>query len=193
MNTNPNLTTNNCSPNQWGGVTCASGSNRDQGFLDFLSSGTDVSQNSPGVGNISCTPSNDDGFLIRLQVLMDGPLTFNPMQTLNMQPQSSSLIINVVDRPITRSLQTRGRQPITYTVPGKQGTIRGNQAVLMFQDDSGEITLRGNVNRQEFTGSFEFVNYKYWNSSGRSSGPGQGAQGRAGTFRVSTCTSFSGQ
>ena len=177
----------NTNMNEWGGVTCARGSSRDQIFRDFLSSGIEVyDERKNPLGEISCTPGNQRGFLMKARVTLLGQFNAsgsNP--SISMQTQTSSLEIHIFDGPVPRGKQVEG--PITITMRGKSGTVSSNQAHLVFEDEKGSVTLEGTFNNNEFTGTISFIN-NVVRVNGATSSPGK--QGTLGTFRLNTRSTF---
>ena len=115
---------------KWGGVTCTSGGDRDQSFLDFLSNGTLIDNNS--VGNISCTPSNSGGIIFKLRVTLNAPLKIGSDNNLIMQPASSALEIRIMDSRVGEQVDGKQIPLIEATFQGVSGTINGNKADLQF-------------------------------------------------------------
>ena len=184
---NPSSTTQNPSCNsqgKWGGVTCKSGSNQDQNFLNFLSNGTDINPNSPtkGVGTITCTPSDSGGFLFRMKVTLNAPFNPNgPNDNLAMQPASSTFEFALYD-------SFTGHQPISAIFEGLNGEVNGQNANLNFiyNGSNGRKTVRleGTINAGLFSGVIFFENDQYWD------GRKPGASGTLGDFKIASCSIF---
>ena len=192
----PNSTfpNNACSASgKWGGVTCGSNSNRDEGFLDFLSNGTDVSSEK-SIGDISCNPSNTGGILFRTKVTLNA--SFDPSgqnnNDLTMQIGSSTLEVIIHD-------SLKEYEPISAIFNGLNGEVNGNSAKLNFDYSGTEITskkgkkfhsgrkqlrLEGTFDAQIFSGTIYFENEKYWD------GRTPGANGTLGQFKIATCAVF---
>ncbi len=176
---------------KWGGITCGSNSNKDDGFLNFLSNGTDITSEK-SIGDISCNPSNTGGILFRMKVVLNA--SFDPggeNDNITMQPSSTLEII------IHDSLKEY--QPISAVFEGLSGEVNGNNATLDFIYSGTEITtkkgnkfhsgrkqlkLEGTFNAQTFEGTIYFENEKYWD------GRTPGAKGTLGKFKIATCSVF---
>ena len=183
---------NSCTGGKWGGVTCRSGNNRDDGFLGYLSNGTNINANSntAGVLSISCNPSNNGGVLFQLRVILNGP--FNPKgdnkTALTMMPGLSKLELVVYDTVGTKTSTGTTIQPIGAVFNGVSGTVTGNRANLKFSytgaNGTKTIDLNGTFNEAVFQGQMTFTNTQYWD------GKTPGASGTLGDFKISTCTTF---
>ena len=178
---------------KWGGVTCGGGSDRDEGFLDFLSNGTDVSSEK-SIGNISCSPSNTGGVLFRMKVTLNAPFdpTGEKNENLTLQIGSSTLEVIIHD-------SLKEYEPISAIFNGLNGEVNGNSANLTFDYPGTEITtkkgnkfhsgrkllkLEGTFDAQIFSGTIYFENDKYWD------GRTPGAKGALGSFKIATCAVF---
>ena len=182
------------STGKWGGVTCTGGTDRDPGFLGYLSNGTDTSSSSAtkGVESISCNPKNDGGILFQLRVVLNSPFNSNgDNKNLTMVPASSQLELVVHDSMVGK--QTKSGKviaPIGAVFKGISGTVNGNKAINLKFSYTGnkgrkEITLNGTFDNELFTGEMRFANAQYWD------GRTPGASGVLGKFRIRTCAVFS--
>ena len=166
----------------WGGVTCQ-GSNS-QPFRDFLSSTLDVyDDRNSRVGDISCTPGNNQGFLFQLQVVLSGIVDLGGNNDdLNMQ-NSSELRFKIIDNPPAGFSGDSG--PVAnLTLRGRRGTLSGRDANFVFEDDKGTVTIKGTLNNPNFTGTMEFQNRVYWDGAASNAG------GVLGNFSISACAAF---
>lgn len=178
---------------KWGGITCGSGSNKDEGFLNFLSNGTDITS-SKSIGTISCSPSNTGGVLFRMKVVLNAPFDPNGQNNNNLTMQIGSSTFEII---IHDSLQEH--QPISAIFKGLNGEVNGNKATLTFDYPGTEITtkkgtkfhsgrkqlkLEGTFDASIFSGTIYFENEKYWD------GRIPGAKGTLGQFKISTCSVF---
>lgn len=182
---NPQLDNQQINSDEWGGVTCPRGAD-DQAFRDFLSSGTDVyNERRPVLGRISCTPSNNQGFLIRAQVNLLGQFNSNgDNQNIPMQAQSSYLEVKIFDGPLPVQKE---HDFIKFRIEGSEGVVQGNQANLVFADEKGVVTLEGSFTNTEFTGIISFDN-KIVIIDGSQQSPGK--RGILGNFRMRTTATF---
>ena len=195
-NNNNNVSSGNTSggacANKWGGVTCLSGSNQDQNFLNFISNGTYIGSDikKKGVGDISCAPRNSGGILIKMNVLLNGQ--FNPNgqnNNLVMQPSSTFEFTLYDSKAIQQKLK-----PISAKFEGLSGEVNGNQADLSFTYNGGgengtkNVRLKGTFDADVFSGTISFDNEKLllgpdqWTTPGRS--------GQLGNFKIATCSVF---
>jgi hypothetical protein len=178
---------------KWGGVTCGSNSDKDEGFLNFLSNGTDITSDK-SIGTISCSPSNTGGILFRMKVVLNAPFDPSGQNNNNLTMQIGSSTFEIV---IHDSLKEH--QPISAIFEGLSGEIDGNTAKLDFIYSGTEITtkkgntfhsgrkqlkLEGTFNAEIFSGTVYFENEKYWD------GRTPGAKGTLGQFKISTCSVF---
>ena len=178
---------------KWGGVSCGSGSDKDEGFLNFLSNGTDITSDK-SIGTISCSPSNTGGILFRMKVVLNAPFDPSGQNNDNLTMQIGSSTFEIV---IHDSLTEH--QPISAIFEGLSGEVNGNTATLTFDYAGKEITtksgkkfhsgrkqlkLEGTFDAKIFSGTVYFENEKYWD------GRTPGARGTLGQFKVSTCSVF---
>ena len=179
---------NNCNiqGGEWGGVTCLGGSNRDEGFLGFLSIGIDTSNsNTKGVAGIDCQPSNNGGVVFRMKVALNAPFDPNGSNSnLAMQQGSSKLEVVVSDISVIK----QNLSPLAATYNGLRGDVNGNQATLVFDrfhktNGRQEVTFDGHFDAEYYTGNVTFSNEKDWR--GRS-----GASGTLGKFKIPVCPIF---
>lgn len=181
QNTNTTQSSTNPSCKAWGGVTCQGGST--QSFKDFVSKGTFLEH----IGDISCTPSNDGGMLIRMQVALNG--SFNPSgnnQNLVMQIASSEFEFVLFD--------SLDQAPISGKLEGVSGEVNGNQANLHFAHNSengrADVRVQGTFDVNTFSGTIHFANEKLVvDDQGNHSNDGR--SGILGDFRIATCAVFS--
>ncbi len=180
------------SDGKYGGITCISGSDQDQGFLGFVSSGSSTDPNDPkqGVKSISCKPSDNGGILFRATVVLNGNFNSNgPNQNLTMNPASSQIEMIIQDSIVGEKYTTgQALQPISVVFNGVSGTVNGNQANLLFtftgSNGLKKVTLKGTFNSNFFTGQIGFENAQYWD------GRTPGASGVLGNFKIHTCSVF---
>lgn len=163
-----------------GGITCISGTNRDQNFLDFLSD----KSNDKGIGDINCQPSESGGVLFNMKVTLNAPFDPNGNNNnLTMQPGSSILKIGIYD---TKAFNNTD-QPIIIDLTGSNGQVNGNQANLTFIYNKDGVlktmTVKGTFDTKTFYGNMSFEN------SVHQSG-GRPTSGSFGNFSIPTCVVF---
>ena len=187
------------SANNWGGITCKSGGDRDQNFLNFLSNAFDPRDRNT-LGDISCSPSNTGGILFRMKVTLNGKFDPNGSNdNLAMQPASSHFEIAIYDSWV----QKDNEAPIGSTFEGLSGEVNGDQANLTFIYEGKDKKLRDNTNYHTgrktvrlngafnadyFEGTISYENEKKWD--GTASGKTPGLSGTLGQFKVHTCAVF---
>ena len=180
---------------EWGGVTCTSSGDRDQSFLDFISNGTLIDNNS--VGNISCTPSNSGGIIFKLRVTLNAPLKIGSDNNLTMQPASSALEMQIVDSRVGDQVTGGQLEAIGFTLQGVSGTINGNRADLQFSYNGNngwkKVRMEGTLEGSLFKGRIHFENEKYCNfnpsNKGQCSHTTPGRSGVLGNFTSPICSS----
>ena len=176
----------------WGGITCLSNSDRDSGFLGFLSITVDVSERETrGISRISCNPSQSGGILFQLKVALNAP--FDPAgnnSNLAMQIASSKLEMVIYDL----SVEKQNLEPLAAVYDGLRGNVNGNQGSFTFnlihqKGGLQEITLDGRFIKDRecgecFVGTASFTNDRDWNNRK------PGASGTLGNFKIPTCPIF---
>ena len=189
----PASCTQSDSSGEYGGVTCASGNNRDQHFRRFLTTGTLITgqeENLGDLGNIDCTPSNTGGVLFKMSVVVLGK-NFNPAGNnpqLSISTGSSSTVnFHIIHKPATDFQRRKfGEQGvITFQLNAVSGSINGNRAILTFSDEKGSVVFDG---RFDNTGWFQgSVNYQ---NTVNETANTQSYSGALGNFRIPTCKVF---
>ncbi len=179
----------------WGGITCASSSNRDQSFREFLSSGTLITgrtDNLGPLGEISCQPGNSGGVLFKITAPVNG--NFNPAggnPDLIMQSSGAQLHLHVIHKPVNEGQESVFDGPITAQIQGVNGNVNGNTATLIFEDDKGSVTFKGNFNVNWYQGTVRYDNnVKKCSSYDSNCNKFAGAKGTLGQFRIPTCKVF---
>ena len=172
----------------YAGITCKSGQNRDAGFIDFLS-GVIYTDRSDLLGDLSCKPGHSNGILFQLKVALDGP--FDPKgapKTLIMQKDSSTLTMLVYDS----IAKTGSVEPMELVFKGLNGNVARNTAKLNFEylgqfDETITINLNGTFDEKIFKGQITFTNSRKYVASEIKR---PGAKGTLGDFSINTCAVF---
>ena len=171
--------------NDWGGISCQG--NSDEGFKNFLTSGTIVDQNSEDLGykKVECQPGNNKGIIFHLS------LDFGGNATVDLNGDNQNLTLG---RNSTMRIRVVDRQPLNIELQVANGEINGNQAKFEFTDEYGSIILEGTFDSQFFTGQVEFKNERELvdikeNQEKEYIYPGR--EGILGDFKISSCSAFS--
>lgn len=162
---------------KWGGVTCASNSNRDENFLRYLSSATNI----PKYGDeINCKPNNGAGILFKMQIILNAPINLNNSnQNLTLKNTGSYLTLFIRDNN-----HNHQSSPLQAEYKAISGEVTGRTASVTFSLNSGsQITVDGNFDENTFSGTMSFQNSTDWKG-------GKGASGTLGTFIIATCNVF---
>ena len=188
-NSGSNSNGNGVCSNEWGGVTCISGTSTYRGFTGFISDDTTSSPYEEGILTINCQPSNTRGVLFKANVVLNADFDVGgDNQDLVMQIHTSTLTITVFES-IAEVYESGNSDPsFTYELEGLSGVVNGNEADLTFIRNDGtyglkEVRLKGTFDADFFEGKITYENTK-------KKGGGSPASGTLGTFKISTCSVF---
>ena len=138
------------------------------------------------LGDVSVNASDSTGVVIGGKVALSGG-TGSLRAAVGGQNQitnDSSVYIAIYDnRTGKRDANGVVIDPIGRFFNNASGVVSGNTAHLQFQDDYGSLTLDGQFDQNQFSGTVHFDNDTIWDSSG---------QTHAGSllFQVPTCQFF---
>ena len=191
----PGCDLSNQAGGDWGGITCASSSNRDQSFREFLSSGsliTGGTDNLGTVGEINCQPNNEGGILFKISAVVNGsfkPGGGNP--NLVVQATGTVAHFHIVHRPVNPGQESAFNGPITAELRGVNGSVNNKRATMTFEDNNGSVTFDGTFDSNWYAGTVQYQNkVRKCASSDSNCRTIDAHRGTLGQFRVPTCKVF---